>query len=78
MFFFAATILLGAVWAWFFLPELSGMSLEGVSAVFELPWWRIGRDGVRMVEVERAQRVMDEEKEGAATVSRVEFHEGRV
>ena len=43
--FFSCVTLIGGVWAWFFLPELSGKSLESVDAVFELPWYLIGRKG---------------------------------
>ncbi|KAF2171342.1 hypothetical protein M409DRAFT_18459 [Zasmidium cellare ATCC 36951] len=45
MFFFAAITVVGLVWAWFFLPELAGQSLEAIDAVFELPWHQIGRRG---------------------------------
>ncbi|EME49745.1 hypothetical protein DOTSEDRAFT_68502 [Dothistroma septosporum NZE10] len=45
MMFFSCVTLVGGAWAWFFLPELSGKSLESVDAVFELPWYLIGRKG---------------------------------
>ncbi|WPH01262.1 Hypothetical protein R9X50_00410000 [Acrodontium crateriforme] len=45
MYFFAAVTAIGGVWAWFFLPELANKSLESVDAVFELPWYLIGRKG---------------------------------
>lgn len=45
MMFFAVVTLLGLAWSWFFLPELAGKSLESVDAVFELPWYLIGRKG---------------------------------
>ncbi|KAK3650326.1 hypothetical protein LTR56_006302 [Elasticomyces elasticus] len=45
MFFFAAVTLLGLAWVYFFLPELSGKSLEAIDAVFDLPWTVIGRKG---------------------------------
>jgi len=48
MLFFSVVTLLGLIWAWFFLPELSGKSLEAVDAVFELPWYLIGRKGSQM------------------------------
>lgn len=48
MFFFSAVTLIGLVWAWFFLPELAGKSLEACDAVFELPWYLIGRKGKEM------------------------------
>ena len=45
MFFFSAVTLIGLVWVYFCLPELAGKSLEAVDAVFELPWYLIGRKG---------------------------------
>jgi hypothetical protein len=33
-FFFAAITLFGLLWAWFFLPETSGKSLEAMDAMF--------------------------------------------
>ena len=45
MFFFSAITAIGGVWTWFFLPELAGKSLEAVDAVFDLPWYVIGRKG---------------------------------
>ncbi|CAK3980862.1 related to quinate transport [Lecanosticta acicola] len=50
MFFFSAVTLVGLAWAWFFLPELAGKSLEAVDAVFELPWYVIGRKGKSLTE----------------------------
>lgn len=35
----------GLVWVWFFLPETSGKSLEGMDEMFNLPWHVIGRKG---------------------------------
>ncbi|KAG9696918.1 MFS quinate transporter, partial [Aureobasidium melanogenum] len=48
MFFFAAITLLGLGWVYFFLPETSGRSLESLDAVFELPWYKIGRYGSKV------------------------------
>jgi hypothetical protein len=45
MFFFAIVTLLGFIWTWWFVPELAGKSLEAVDAVFELPWYLVGRKG---------------------------------
>ena len=45
MFFFAAITLVGGIWVWLCIPELAGKSLEAVDAVFELPWYLIGRKG---------------------------------
>ena len=50
MFFFSGVTTIGLCWAWFFLPELSGKSLEAIDAVFELPWYNIGRPGKKLTE----------------------------
>lgn len=50
MFFFSGITLIGLVWVWFFLPETSGRSLEAIDAIFELPWYKIGRQGRQLTE----------------------------
>lgn len=45
--FFTAMTVIGGVWAWFFIPETSGRSLESMDALFTLPWYKIGRYGQR-------------------------------
>ncbi len=45
MIFFALVTFIGLLWTWFFVPELAGKSLESIDAVFELPWYSIGRKG---------------------------------
>jgi len=50
MFFFSSVTFIGLVWVWFFLPETSGRSLEAIDAIFELPWYLIGRKGKQMTE----------------------------
>ena len=45
MFFFSAITFIGLVWVYFFLPELAGKSLESIDAIFQLPWYLIGRKG---------------------------------
>jgi hypothetical protein len=45
MFFFAIVTLIGGIWVWFCIPELAGKSLESIDAIFELPWYLIGRKG---------------------------------
>ena len=49
MFFFSAVTFIGLVWVYFCLPELAGKSLESIDAIFELPWYMIGRK-YKMVE----------------------------
>ncbi|MCJ1424043.1 hypothetical protein MMC29_001930 [Sticta canariensis] len=43
--FFTVVTALGGVWAWFFIPETAGRSLEGMDRLFSLRWWQIGRRG---------------------------------
>lgn len=50
MFFFSAVTLIGLAWVWFFLPETSGRSLEAMDAMFDLPWYKIGRKGRQLTE----------------------------
>lgn len=45
MLFFVAITAIGLAWVWFFLPELANKSLESVDAVFDLPWYLVGRKG---------------------------------
>lgn len=64
MFFFAAVTLLGLIWVWFFLPELAGKSLESIDAIFELPWYLIGRKGKELTKGQGgAVEQLDAEKE---------------
>ncbi|TIA06374.1 MFS quinate transporter [Aureobasidium pullulans] len=73
MFFFSAITLLGLGWVYFFLPETSGRSLESLDAVFELPWWKVGRHGAK---VETSPALFDDEKGGVAEKEqRVEYLE---
>jgi len=43
MFFFSCITGIGLIWVYFCLPELAGKSLESIDAIFELPWYMIGR-----------------------------------
>lgn len=63
MFFFAAITLVGLAWVYFFLPETSGRSLESLDAVFELPWYKIGRYGSK---VAVSPTLYESEKDGMA------------
>jgi MFS family permease len=58
--------IIGGVWAWFFIPETAGRSLEGMDRLFMLRWWQIGRFG----EKDADERIIADEKleeEKAAT-----------
>ncbi|PBP18239.1 quinate permease [Diplocarpon rosae] len=82
--FFAAVTLLGLGFAWFFLPETAGKSLEGMDEMFNLPWHVIGRRGAEMTRgsgsVAEAMAAGGMEKEKRASVDaeeRVEESEAR-
>lgn len=47
-YFFVGVMLIAIFWAWFFLPEVSGRSLESMDDIFNLPWYLIGRRGAEL------------------------------
>ncbi len=47
-FFFFGVIIIGMFFCWFFVPEISGRSIEGMEELFELPWYLIGRKGSKL------------------------------
>lgn len=55
---FTIITIIGGVWAWFFIPETAGRSLEGMDRLFTLRWWQIGRFG----ETEANERMLEDEK----------------
>lgn len=55
MFFFSTITFIGLVFVWWFIPELSGRSLEAVDAIFQLPWWQIGQKGGKLEAVTVAE-----------------------
>lgn len=42
---FSGVLVIGLFWAWFFVPEVAGRSLESMDEIFNLPWYLIGRKG---------------------------------
>lgn len=44
-YFFVGVLVISLFWAWFFVPEVAGRSLESMEEVFNLPWYLIGRKG---------------------------------
>lgn len=42
---FSAVLALSLFWAWFFVPEVAGRSLESMEEIFNLPWYLVGRKG---------------------------------
>lgn len=45
---FSGVLLIGLFWAWFFVPEVAGRSLESMDEIFNLPWYLIGRKGPQL------------------------------
>jgi sugar porter (SP) family MFS transporter len=70
---FTAITGLGGIWAWFFIPETSGRSLEGMDNLFKLRWWQIGRYGEKDALTHDAEdRTEIEISRGKAETARVE------
>lgn len=44
-YFFVGVMLISLFWAYFFVPEVAGRSLESMEDIFNLPWYLIGRKG---------------------------------
>lgn len=47
-YFFVGVLILALLWAYIFIPEVSGRSLESMEEVFSLPWYLIGRKGAEL------------------------------
>ena len=70
--FFTVVTALGGVWAWFFIPETAGRSLEGMNRLFSLRWWQIGRRGEDDAkQQDEIIAVVDMEKEPQVHLERV-------
>lgn len=65
--FFTVITAIGGLWAWFFIPETAGRSLEGMDLLFKQKWWQIGRFGKQLANEETAR-----EDEKAALGARME------
>lgn len=62
--FFGTLTLIGMAWAWFFIPETTGLSLEQLDRLFTLRWWQIGRMGQAHAKAEL--QAVEEENELSA------------
>ncbi|CAK7895519.1 high-affinity hexose transporter Hxt7p [[Candida] anglica] len=47
-YFFVAVLACSLFWAYFFIPEVSGRSLESIEEIFSLPWYLVGRRGAEL------------------------------
>lgn len=45
---FSGVLMFSLFWAWFFVPEVAGRSLESMEEIFNLPWYLIGRKGPKL------------------------------
>lgn len=64
--FFSVVALVGGLWAWFFIPETAGRSLESMDRLFMLRWYQIGRRGQK--EAERQETVEEQEMRDLETI----------
>jgi len=71
---FTVITIMGGVWAWFFIPETAGRSLEGMDRLFTLKWYQIGRFGEDDANVQQAEADKYAQEKDAAreTVQQVE------
>ena len=77
--FFTVITMIGGVWAWFFIPETSGRSLEGMDALFRLPWYKIGRYGRQDAETSdqfAREQVLEEKAAAGGNATQVEVAKG--
>lgn len=71
---FTVITILGGIWAWFFIPETAGRSLEGMDRLFMLRWWQIGRYGQRDADeqIVADEKIASEKEETRGAVREVE------
>lgn len=72
---FTVITIIGGVWAWIFIPETAGLSLEQMDYLFRLPWYKIGLNGRKAadVEVEEKREQWTREKTGMGPGEEVEY-----
>ncbi len=71
---FTVITVIGGAWAWFFIPETAGRSLEGMDRLFTLRWWQIGRFGESDADEQVAseEKITDAKYQARETVEQVE------
>lgn len=73
---FSAITIIGGLWAWFFIPETAGRSLESMDRLFTLRWYQIGTRGQQEADLQQA--VVDEKMRDLETSRPTAAHEERV
>lgn len=74
-FFFAGVLVVSLVWVWFFIPEISGRSLESMEEMFNLPWYLIGRRGAELCPDYSEVNKMVYNKDGGNTSNNMDYTE---
>ncbi|KFX96399.1 hypothetical protein O988_05337 [Pseudogymnoascus sp. VKM F-3808] len=71
---FTAITIIGGLWAWFFIPETAGRSLESMDRLFTLKWYQIGTKGQQEAEMQQAVETekMQEEEASRGTAAHTE------
>ncbi|KFZ24989.1 hypothetical protein V502_00515 [Pseudogymnoascus sp. VKM F-4520 (FW-2644)] len=71
---FTAITVIGGLWAWFFIPETAGRSLESMDRLFTLKWYQIGTKGQQEAEMQQAVETekMQEEEASRGTAAHTE------
>jgi MFS family permease len=71
---FTAITIIGGLWAWFFIPETAGRSLESMDRLFTLKWYQIGTKGQQEAEMQQAveSEKMQEEEANRGTAAHTE------
>jgi hypothetical protein len=71
--FFVGITVFGGAWAWLFIPETAGRSLESMDEMFTLRWWEIGRHGAKVGrELRDAHEEKFDEAQGIGRAAQVE------
>lgn len=63
---FTAITIIGGLWAWFFIPETAGRSLESMDRLFTLKWYQIGTRGQQEAELQQAVETEKMQQEEAS------------
>lgn len=77
MFFFVAVCFTSLIWCWFFIPEVSGRTLESMEEIFNLPWYKVGRYGPKLCpDYSLTNKIsFDQNQRGNTYVDHITFHD---
>jgi sugar porter (SP) family MFS transporter len=75
---FTVITAIGGLWAWFFIPETAGRSLESMDRLFTLKWYQIGTKGQQEAEMQQAveSEKMQQEEASRGTATHTERAQG--